>query len=141
MKAGADHFVDMLKRTKCRAKRHTGPATLFKYFYQAGYEWTGAELLYTPTELTASFLRGARDLYGGSVGAHLAIQWSTSPHDTEERYRRYLLSLFISYMQGIDEINTEEGLWHLEEYYSAHHRFSNACINHTAIQRDLNKFI
>ena len=140
MKAGAENFVDMLKRTKCRSGRHTGPATLFKYFYQAGYEWTGAELLYTPTELTASFLRGARDLYGGSVGAHLAVQWSTSPHDTEERYRRYLLSLYVSYIQGIDEINTEEGLWHLEEYYSAHHRFSPACVSHRKIQREFYKY-
>ena len=141
MKAGAENFVEMLKKTRSVSKRHTGPATLFKYFYQADYTWTGAELMYTPTELTASFLRGARNVYGGEIGAHLAVQWSTSPHDTEERYKRYLLALYISYIQGIDEINTEEGLWHLEEYYSAHHRFSPACENHKRIQSDFYRFV
>ena len=141
MKDASDRFVNSLANSRGEVVRHTGPATLFKYFYQAGYKWTGAELMYSPTELTSSSLRGARDLYGGKTGAHLAVQWSTSPHDVEERYRRYRLALFICYMQGIDEINTEEGLWRLEEYYNYHHRFSPACTNHTLQQQDLYKFI
>jgi hypothetical protein len=127
MQGAAERFVRSLADTRKSALRHTGPSTLFKYFYQAGYRWVGAELMYSPTELTIAALRGARDVYGGKTGAHLAVQWSTTPHDTESRYRRYRLALFISYMQGIDEINTEEGLWRLEEFYNYHHRFSPAC--------------
>ena len=141
MKSAAERFLRSLKNTRRTVLRHTGPSTLFKYFYQAGYRWVGAELMYSPTELTASALRGARNVYGGKTGAHLAVQWSTSPHDTESRYRRYRLALFICYMQGIDEINTEEGLWHLEEYYHFHHRFSEACQNHTRQQQDLFRYI
>lgn len=141
MKAACDKFVNSLKVTRKGNLRHTGPATLFKYFYQAGYTWTGAELMYSPTELTASALRGARDVYGGKTGAHLAVQWSSSPHDTESRYRRYRLALFICYMQDIDDINTEEGLWRLEEYYSYHNRFSPACVNHTKQQQDFYRYV
>lgn len=141
MEAAATFGVNQLARTRGNAIRHTGPSTLFKYFYQAGYKWTGAELMYGPTELVSSALRGAADVYGGPVGAHLAVQWSTSPHDTEERYRRYRLALYICYMQGIHEINTEEGLWHLEEYYHYHHRFSDACVNHTKQQQDFYRYV
>lgn len=141
MQKASERFVKSLCDTRKGILRHTGPSTLFKYFYQAGYRWVGAELMYSPTELTISALRGARDVYGGKTGAHLAVQWSTSPHDTISRYRRYRLALFISYIQGIDEINTEEGLWRLEEYYSFHHRFSPACQNHTLQQQDFFKYI
>ena len=141
MKESCECFVESLKKTRKGTPRHTGPSTLFKYFYEAGYKWVGAELLYTPTELTASSLRGARGEREGNIGAHLAIQWSTSPHDTQERYKRYFLGLFISYIQGIDEINTEEGLWHIEEYYSAFNRFSTACREHTRVQKDFYKYI
>ena len=141
MKSAADTFVESLKKTRKGNLRHTGPATLFKYFYQAGYKWTGAELMYQPTEITCASIRGARNLYGGKTGAHHAVQWSSSPHDSEARYRRYRLALFISYIQDIDEINTEEGLWHLEEYYYYHNRFSPACVNHTKQQQDFYRFI
>lgn len=141
MKLAAEEFVSSLKRSRYGMKRHTGPATLFKYFYKAGYDFCGAELMYSPTELTSSALRGASRKCGGKVGSHLALQWSTSPHGTEERYRRFFLALYICYIQGIHEINTEEGLWHLEEYYAAHHRFSEACTRHAEIQRDFNKYI
>lgn len=117
MQDAAERVVKNLIDTRRDHIRHTGPATLFKYFYQAGYKWLGAELMYSPTELTIASLRGANRVYGVKTGAHLAVQWSSSPHDTESRYRRYRLALFISYIQGIDEINTEEGLWRLEEYY------------------------
>lgn len=141
MKESCEAFLSSLKKTRKGTPRHTGPATLFKYFYEAGYKWVGAELLYTPTELTASALRGARGERKENIGAHLAIQWSTTPHDTPERYKRYFLGLFISYMQGIDEINTEEGLWHIEEYYNAFNRFSTACREHTRVQKDFYKYV
>ncbi|MBE6724316.1 MAG: hypothetical protein E7576_03810 [Ruminococcaceae bacterium] len=141
MKSAAEAFVGRLRASRKGVLRHTGPSMLFKYFYQAGYEWLGAELMYSPTELTISALRGASRVYGGKIGAHLAVQWSTDPHDTESRFRRYRLALFICYMQGIDEINTEEGLWHMESNYYAHHRFSRACERHTAEQQDLYRFI
>ncbi len=141
MKGAAEVFIQSLRNVRKGTPRHTGPSTLFKYFYQAGFPWVGAELMYSPTELTISALRGANRVYGGRTGGHLAVQWSTSPHDTESRYRRYRLALFISYIQGLDEINTEEGLWRLEEYYHYHHRFSAACENHTRQQQDLYRYI
>ena len=39
-------FVQNLRKAKgpgSRHTRHTGPSTLFRYFFQAGYEWLGAE--------------------------------------------------------------------------------------------------
>lgn len=142
MKVMADHFVEQLAKTRYTATRHTGPSSLFKYFYQAGYSWTGAETMYGPMELVCSALRGAAQAYGHPiVGAHHAVQWSTTPHDIEPRYRRYRLALYVSYMQGVHEINTEEGLWHMEEYYHAHDRFGAACTNHRKQQQDFYRFV
>ncbi len=141
MQGCAELFKKKLNDTRKGTPRHTGPATLFKYFYQVGYNWLGAELMYQPTEITIASLRGANSVYGGKMGAHNAVQWSSTPHDTVARYRRYRLALYISYMQGIDEINTEEGLWRLEEFYNFHHRFSPACENHTIQQQDFYKYI
>jgi len=141
MQEAAEEFLKSLRTTRKGVLRHTGPATLFKYFYQAGYNWVGAELMYSPTELTVAALRGAAAVYGRRVGAHHAVQWSTTPHDTESRYRRYRLALYVSYIQGIDEINTEEGLWRLEEFYNFHHRFTPACENHTGVQKDFYRYI
>jgi len=141
MEEAANSMVQSLQNTRKGVLRHTGPSCLFKYFYQAGYQWLGAELMYGPMELTISALRGARDVYGDRIGAHLAVQWSTTPHDTESRYRRYRLALYICYMQGIDEINTEEGFWRLEYRYYFHNRFSPACQNHTLQQQDFYRYL
>ena len=142
MEQVADYVVQQLRDSRYDATRHTGPTTLFKYFYQAGYEWVGAELMYNSTEVVSAALRGASKGYNKPVtGAHHAVQWSTTPHDTQERYRRYRLALFVSYLQGIDEINTEEGLWHLEEYYATYNRFSDACQNHLKQQQDFYRYI
>ncbi len=141
MQKASEKFVENLKGCRNGATRHTGPSTLFKYFYQAGYEWTGAELMYSPTEICSAALRGAADLYGGKMGAHHAVQWSTTPHDTETRYRRYALALFISYIQGIHDINTEEGLWRLEQYYYPFNRFSEPCIRHTEEQQKFFRYV
>ncbi len=141
MEKACEKFIENLKGCRKGATRHTGPSTLFKYFYQAGYEWTGAELMYSPTEICSAALRGAADLYGGKMGAHHAVQWSTTPHDTETRYRRYMLALFISYIQGIHDINTEEGLWRLEQYYYPYNRFSEPCIRHKEEQQKFFKYV
>ncbi len=141
MEAAASYTVDNLAKTRHGSTRHTGPATLFKYFYQAGYEWTGAELMYASTEVTCASLRGAARTYGGKTGGHLATQWSTTPYDVPEHSKRYRLALYISYMQGLDDINTEEGLWHLEEYYLHAHRHSKECLDHLKEHQDFYRYI
>lgn len=141
MEIVAKDSVRQLAATRGDATRHTGPSTLFKYFYQAGYRFTGAETMYGPHEILAAAIRGAAALYGGKTGAHLAVQWSTTPHDTPGRYRRYRLALYVPYIQGIDEINTEEGFLHLEEYYAHFHRFSDACRAHTAEQAAFYRYV
>ena len=143
MLQGEELCVKMLDKSRraALAPRHTGPSTAFRCFAKAGYEQIGAELMYGPTELICSFLRGVRDCFGiRRTMAHLAVQWSTSPHDVPERWRRYRLALYICYMQDVDEINTEEGLWHLEEYYSSFDRFSEPCRMHRRQQNDFYSF-
>ena len=44
-------------------------------------------------------------------------------------------------MLGATDINTEEGLWHLEEFFSTCNRFSDPCKKYTQIHRDLMKYI
>jgi len=122
--------------------RHTGPAHSFKYLLKAGFSWVGAETMYGSMEPLMAFLRGA-NLWKGlrSAGVHHAVQWSSSPQDTPEHFRRYRLALYVSYMQGATEINTEEGLWHLEEYYSHFHRFSEGCKGHLKQQQDFYRYL
>ena len=36
-------LVSNLHYSKGESVRHTGPSSLFRYFYQAGYEWVEAE--------------------------------------------------------------------------------------------------
>ena len=124
-----DFVVSQLANNKYDNTRHTGPSIMFKYFYEAGYDWVGGELMYGPFEPVIAALRGAYRGYGkdNGIGAHLALQWSTCPHDVAEKYRRFRLALYISYMHGVTEINTEEGLYHIEEYYSYFNRFSDCC--------------
>ncbi len=142
MEEAASFLVWNLKDAKCDHTRHTGPSVAFKYFYQAGYDWSAAELMYGPLEMITAFMRGAAYCYDSkTIGGHLAIQWSTTPHDVPERYRRFRASLYSSYIQGIHDINTEEGLWHLEEYYSHFNRESDACLCHKKQQQDLYSYI
>ncbi len=125
-----------------RDTRHTGPACTFKYMAEAGYSWLGAETMYQTMEPIMGFLRGAAAEYDmPTYGVHHAVQWSSTPHESPARYRRYRLALYASYMQGANDINTEEGLWHLEEYYEHHHRFGNACKNHLKQQQDFYKYV
>ena len=68
--------------------RHTGPSVMYKYFLQNGFEWAGAETMDSSTEILLSFLRGASHAYNkDKYGVHLALQWSTFPHDNIRRYR------------------------------------------------------
>ena len=141
MEAMANFVIDGLAACRDGSTRHTGPATIFKYFYQAGYSWTGAELMYSTTEVTNSVLRGAAKVYGGAKGAHLATQWSTTPHDTVEHAKRYRLALYTAYMEDLDDINTEEGLWRMEEYFAYHNRHSKACLSHLKQHQDFYRYL
>ncbi len=122
--------------------RHTGPAATFKYFADGGLKWLGAETMYQNTEMILAFLRGvAKDRGMETFGVHNAVQWSTTPHDSEERFKRFRLALYVSYMLGATDINTEEGLWRLEEGYEHHHRFSKACKGHLKEQQDFYRYV
>ena len=142
MEVQAKAVMNSLRVIRKGSTRHTGPSILFKYFCQSGYDWIGAETMDSPTEFLLAALRGAAEAYHvPTVGVHHALQWSTSPHDTEYRYRRYRLALYVSWMQGSHEHNTEEGLWHMEEYYEAHHRHGIAAKSHLKMQQDFNRYI
>ena len=142
MLVGEKESVAQLKLTSGGNPRHTGPSVMFKYLFKAGYKWQGAETMYGSMEPLMSFLRGA-SLWAGvkDMGVHHAVQWSSSPQDAPEHFRRYRLALYVSYMQGATEINTEEGLWHLEEYYSHFHRFSKGCEGHQIQQQDFYRYL
>jgi len=117
--------------------RHTGPSCMFKYFAQHGLAWLGAETMYSSMEILMGFLRGAaKDYNMRTLGVHHALQWSTTPHNTEEHFKRFRLALYTAYMMGATDINTEEGLWRLEEGYEHHHRFSDGCKGHLKQQQD-----
>ncbi len=138
----AERSIVALSRIRGDATRHTGPSVMFKYMYEAGYEWLGAETMYTTLEILLSFLRGASYSLGKyDFGVHHALQWSSSPQESFGHIRRYRLALYTSYMQGATQINTEEGLWHLEENYSHFHRFSDCCRAHADQQRDFLRYI
>ena len=143
MKVGHDYTLQRLSELKADdTPRHTGPSVTFKYFYEAGFDWVGAETMYGTLEEIMPFLRGAALANGKtSLGVHHALQWSSSPHDAPEHIRRYRIALYSSYMQGATEINTEEGLWRLEEYFSRFNRFSNACVGHTREQQDFYRYL
>ena len=130
-----------LKRLRKGNTRHTGPTIMFKYFHDAGFQFAAAETMYQPMEPCLAFLRGSEEAYGNpSLGVHHAVQWGTTPHDTEPRYRRFMLANYVSYMQGVHEINTEEGFWHLENGFYNHHRFSEATARHREGERRIVRF-
>ena len=142
VKEAAMHYVHRLQEFNQNSSRHTGPTVSFRSFYQAGFHWVGLEAMYGSMEVNMAFLRGASRCYNvKNYGTHLALEWSTTPHDTAEHSRRYRIALYNSYMQGASDINTEEGLWHLGEDYVSHDRFSNCCIQHTQQQKDFFRYI
>lgn len=142
MDDGARQFVEKMSRSLKGIRRHTGPSTLFKYIYQAGVEVCGAELMYGPVEVILSALRGASIAYDRDVfTAHLAVQWGTTPHDSESHFRRFRLALYISYLQGCRHINTEEGFYRMEELFAESDRFSPSCVGHADVQREFLRFV
>lgn len=142
MEIAAKRFVEFIKSIRGYTHRHTGITTANKYFQQAGYTWCGAETMYTNAETNGAAIRGASYGYGNpEFGAHLAVQWCSTPHNDVMHYRRFRLALYTAYMQGYTEINTEEGFWHMEEYYSAFSRNSAACKEHLKQQQDLYRYM
>jgi hypothetical protein len=142
MKKTGDDSVRKLSIMRNGTPRHTGPSIMSRYFYNAGFDFFGAELMYGSMETNVTFLRGSAKAYGKKrLGAHHAMQWSSSPHDAAEKYRRYRLALYVGYMQGITDINTEEGLWHIEEYYSYFNRFTDACKAYLKQQQDFARYV
>lgn len=139
MKDGADYFVENLRYSKGESTRHTGPSTLFRYFYQAGYDWLGAEQMYGPEETTMSALRGASRAYHkpdyGSLHAH---QWGSFPYTDPKHALRFYLSLATAYMHGSSHINSEDALW-IDE--NGHDRFSEAGKAHIKAQNQMFDFI
>ncbi|MBR4125423.1 MAG: hypothetical protein IKR13_04395, partial [Victivallales bacterium] len=142
VKEAAEYFVTNLKDAKGFSTRHSGPSTLFRYFFQAGYKSLLAEQMYGPEEVVLSSLRGASRAYGSvDFGTHLATQWSSAPLDTPSHAERYFLSLAVSYMHGAGEINTEEGLWRMEEHYVDYDRFSHNCAIHLEAHERFRRFL
>lgn len=142
MRQAAQQFVEKSRQVLTGVKRHTGPSVLFKYLFQAGLEVGGAELMYGPLDVVLAALRGASTAYHRrEFAAHLAVQWGTTPHDTPERYRRYRLALLVSYLNGVNHINTEEGLYRMEEFFAVLDRFSPPCQAHAEVERQFVRFL
>ena len=139
MADGARTFVENLRYSKGESSRHTGPSTLFRYFYQAGYDWLGAEQMYGPEEIILSSLRGASRAYNKSgYGSLHAMQWGSHPYTDPKHSLRFYMSLAIAYMHGSSHINTEDALW-TDEY--ANDRYSTSGKEHLYVQHRMFDFI
>lgn len=143
VKEAYGELVKNLARTAEQgATRHTGVTPLFNAFVDAGYKWLGYESMYGPHELILGAIRGISNSIGNkSFGTHLALQWSTMPSYDPAHFVRYRLSLFLSYMHGVTNINTEEGLWTIETPLADHDRFSHTCTEHRKEQYSLSSYI
>lgn len=139
MEDGAKQFVENLRYSKGESSRHTGPTTLFRYFYQAGYDWLGAEQMYGPEEILLASLRGASRAYGKKdYGTLHAMQWGSGPYTAQEHWDRFYLSLATAYMNGASHINTEEALY-VDEY--CNDRFSPSGKAHILQQKKILEYI
>ncbi len=139
MADGANKFVANLSYSRGESTRHTGPSTSFKYLYQAGYDWLGAEQMYGPEDIIMSALRGASRVYGKKdFGSLHAVQWGSYPFTDPKHSLRFYMSLAVSYMHGASHINTEEGLW-TDEY--ANDRFTKAGEQHMYSQHQILDYI
>lgn len=142
MRQAAEDFIHNLASSRGESNRHSGPSTLFRYFFQAGYDFLVSEQMYGPEELTLASLRAASETYNANgFGAHLATQWSSTPHDVPEHAERYFLALATCYMQGVTQINTEEGLWRMEKGYADYNRFSHNSLIHREAHRKFRRFM
>lgn len=139
MEEGAQYFVANLKYSKGESTRHTGPSTLFRYFYQAGYDWLGAEQMYGPEEVILSSLRGASRAYRKwNYGTLHAMQWGSHPFTDSKHSLRFYNSLAVAYINGVSHINTEEGLW-TDEFMNDH--YSKSGKEHLAAQQKIYDYI
>lgn len=139
MAEGARQFVANLRYSKGESTRHTGPSTMFRYLYQAGYEWLGAEQMYGPEEIIISALRGASRAYSRPLfGSLHAMQWGSFPFTDPKHALRHYMSLAVAYMHGSSHINTEEALW-TDEY--AHDRYSESGKAHLFSQHQILDYI
>lgn len=139
MADGARQFVENLHYSKGESTRHTGPSSLFRYFYQAGYEWLGAEQMYGPEETILSSLRGASKAYNRpEYGTLHAMQWSSGPFSDPKHSLRMYLSLALAYMHGSSHMNTEEALW-TDEY--SNDRYSEGGKEHLFAQHQVLDFV
>lgn len=145
MRCGVENFLNDIRPLTEYITRETDPSVLPKYFLQAGFSWVGIETMYIPHNTVIGALRGATKAYKkDDFGTHLAMQWGSSPLECEPHYRRYLVELYLSYINGATEINTEEGLWRFDNWASggteAEH-FDTACVEHTKMQQRFYKYI
>lgn len=139
MADGARTFVANLQYSKGESTRHTGPSSLFRYFYQAGFSWLGAEQMYGPEETILSSLRGASRAYNRSdYGTLHAMQWSSGPFADPKHSLRMYLSLALAYMHGSSHMNTEEALW-TDEY--SNDRFSEGGQEHLFAQHQVLDYV
>lgn len=139
MAHGASSFVNNLRESRGESIRHTGPSTLFRYFFQAGYQWVGAEQMYGPEEIILSSLRGASRAYDqDNYGSLHAVQWGSHPFTAPVHALRLYMSLTLSYMHGSSEINTEEGLW-TDEYMND--RYTKSGKEHLRAQTHLLDYV
>ena len=139
MAQGADYLVNHLRYSKGESTRHTGPSTMFRYFYQAGYDWLGAEQMYGPEETIMSSLRGASRAYAKPIyGSLHAMQWGSFPYTDPKHALRHYMSLAVGYMHGSSHLNTEDALW-IDEY--ANDRYSESGKAHIAAQHKILDFI
>lgn len=139
MADGANKLVANFSYSRGESSRHTGPSTMFRYLYQAGYDWLGAEQMYGPEDVIMSSLRGASRAYGKKdFGSLHAVQWGSHPFTDPKHSLRFYLSLAVSYIHGASHINTEEGLW-TDEY--ANDRFTEAGKQHMYAQHQILDYI
>ena len=139
MADGAQTFIANVRSSKGESTRHTGPSTLFRYLYQAGYEWLGAEQMYGPEEVILSALRGASLAYSRpTYGTLHAMQWGSGPFTDPRHALRLYLSLAVAYMHGSSHLNTEEALW-TDEY--ANDRYTKSGREHLYAQHQMLDFL
>lgn len=140
-KAAHDYNIKRLSDMRFSATRHTGPTVMFKSFIEAGFKTVGAETLDSSLEPQLAFIRGVSGQAGTAYTVHHALQWGSTPHDRPDHTDRYRLANYISYIQGAGEINTEEGLWRMEEMFSKFHRFTPCLNDHIESNAEFYKYI
>jgi hypothetical protein len=142
MAAAHAQFVKHQADHRGNATRHSGPSTLQRYFIEAGYSFVATEMMYGTSEVLLSATRGATRAAGGKhFGTHIATQWSSTPHDRPDRAVRQFLALATVFIQGADDLTSEDGMWRIEFRYADHDRFSRACRMHRGAQQRFGRFI